>query len=834
MRLYTILFILISSLCNAQVSFHNSLGIGSRKLYGYFNVPDDAITDGTTLTITDGVNPGTLDIEYVDGSFEIVGGKLHVNSQTSGVWGDCYTESAKLFTNYLDTFLQKINKTSVGSLNAFEFGLAFNTLLTTNREMAGGIRFSSGNNLNIAHIAQTFFTDYYYNDVNYEFKIVLGAYNSDGGLTGDKRYGFYILFRETDDPRWVLLAKLYNSYYLPANSVTTNTTLSDTRWVEFSDGANTVSIQNNALYLIDNSSTLGDQTKARTTAYTMGDDFLLRHTLKIIQVNNTSQFDSDGNGTANIGSGDVGDATLSEVGVSFPIVHGDLSIRAQIWFQKAMDYGTSGKIEVWTVVDDAPDFIFNRLYAGTDVPINSTFTFEIEYHLDPGNTYYLCDMRIGGVTLFSNQQVGMNSNYGGNNSISYQVKGTAANPVEVEVHKVEVIPLPNMRYLFSTFQGAGDIDDIEIKSGIVPVTENYSSSSVSGSTTFEHSVNCLIDMYVDTYSITDFMRFAVRYVDVSNYYFVDVTSAGAVTLGVRTGGSNTTLGTSSVNAKNGTRLQLKVIDNTAEVWVDNRLGLKYYFVTNNPTEQTFNFIQIPGDCAIDNIVSEEVADVETEASSGAITYIETQAFPADAGSNASTNIPVPIPTTIATGDLMVLTLSERGGTPTFSVTGVANQTWTLAKTFDNSQAAIYYATYNGSFSGATTIDGTCSTAVCTSGVLQVFRPSTASTWVLDYTPGDVLTPSSLTHIVPPRKVSNSETITLAIWITSASRTFTSLTGSGWAQAGIARYRNTAAGDRTLSFAYKACDTYGSVGPVGQTASGTAAPFSACLVTFKQQ
>lgn len=812
--------------------FINPFLTRSGKLLGLFNVANTAISDGTVMGSSYGVKPGSLTVETTDGSMEIESGKLKVNPQSTPVWGECVVHSEKIFSRYLDAIFITIEKISTGQL---QFGASFRDVANDGLEFACGLLYGSGNRIQMSYLSK--YTDLvpYYNDLEYQYKIVLGCYNIDGGITGDRRYGFMVLQKDEIDTRWRAIYKMLNATYLPTDSVTTNGTLSETRWIDEST-INVVDIVGGKLHLLDDDATLTSQTRTYTRFYPINDDFIIRHRMNLNQLNDTSQWNPSDLSQITAFAGSTGDSQFNQVGVSFPIEHKILTLRVQLWFQKAQDYGTSGNLEMWKVSDNGSgDFLFDRIWIGSVVPVGSDFEFQVEYHLDPGNTYYIVSVRVGATTIVSNEQIGMASNVYGPNSFAFQVKGRAgATAAELTAGKIEFHALFPFRFLFSNLGSTALLDDIQVKPNGIPLPVTFSSSSVSGATTFEHAINCIIDLQVGTHSVTDYLRFAFRYVDTNNYYFINVSTTQVITLQQRVAGVDTVLQTGTVVAKNETRLQVFIKDNQALVFSDNQSTLRHFFVTLNPTEQTFNFIQIPGDCVIDNLISEEMEPPLSVLSSGGTTFIETQAVPVDAGSNATNTMPVAVPTTVVTGDLIFVIVGERGGTPTFGVGAAANQTWNTAKICDNTQAQIFCCQYNGSFAGATTIDFTCSTNVCTSALLHVFRPPTVGTWVLDYTPSDIFTVSSLSPAIASRPVSGGETITIAVWITSSSRTFSALTGTGWSQSGmVTRFRNTAAGDRTYTFAYYAGSGAGDPGPVQQLASGTAAQFAAIMLTFRQ-
>jgi len=660
---------------------------------------------------------------------------------------------------------------------------------------------------------------------------VLGAYDEDGDLTGDLRFGYYVYIRETSD-RWRLLAKIWASHYVP----TTNLGAAATTWEDFPPSGGTLapSIVGGFIRMYDNITTLNQQVRIRTLKYILGDDQKIKWTVVFDQLNTSAQWNPSNLSVVDIDGDEVGDDFISEAGISFPIVHPVYDVRAQIWFQESQSYDgvTNFDFELWKVVDaGGANFQFIRIWTGTGVTYGVPLDFEVEYHFNSSHTAYDCNMFINGVQVVTNESVGMSNDTGGNGSVVVQGKGTATNPIDGTLRKCKQTIIPNHRFMFSNYSADSEISEIKIVNETLSITTNYSGTPTEG-TTFEHSINCFIDLMVDVYSATEALIYAFRYVDSSNYYFVNVSTAGVITLNRKLAGVDTVINTSALNAKNSTRLQLRVADDVATLFIDNTIGFQRTGIVSFPTEQTFNFINVPADGTIRNMVVEKIND-PNPAVAGAITLGTVTATPADNSSRSTQTIPIPVPT-VSTGGLIVLVAGDRTGTPTFSISAAANQTWIEVREFTSTVGVLYYCVYNGSFAGATTIDVLMSgSGLCTSGFAFPFEPpSPGGTWEVDSEPIDFLTPSGLVHNLPGMEVSDYETVSLAMWLVGSARTWGSLTGSGWAVAGSAQYRNTASNDRTYTFAYKACGGRGNTGVVGKTVSGADTATAAMIATFR--
>lgn len=210
----------------------------------------------------------------------------------------------------------------------------------------------------------------------------------------------------------------------------------------------------------------------------------------------------------------------------------------------------------------------------------------------------------------------------------------------------------------------------------------------------------------------------------------------------------------------------------------------------------------------------------------AITLFGTASNPADNGSaNEPVTLAVTPPGSMTTGDLVVMYAFVRnsGTNPAISATG--GQSWTaIAEGGGNSQfLSVFWCTYNGTWSAdPSVIFGGISATQPTTVVMHVYRQSTADrAWGVDLavSSANFAAPSSpFTVTVPSRDTTATDTVAIAIWGVPDVLTFGSISGTGWAVAGGAQYRNTAGGDQSESYAYRVLTAAGATGDVSQNMS----------------
>lgn len=214
-----------------------------------------------------------------------------------------------------------------------------------------------------------------------------------------------------------------------------------------------------------------------------------------------------------------------------------------------------------------------------------------------------------------------------------------------------------------------------------------------------------------------------------------------------------------------------------------------------------------------------------------ITFVEITALPAHSGSNATNSIAIPIPSGAVDGDLLFVVAGDRAAS-TYSMTGAANQTWTRINPTITS-GVIFWCRFNGNWSGATTIDINSTSATCTSGFCQVFRPTVStSTWSVDVTLTEALTASSTTHTIAGITVADQNAVSIAFFITGSGPSFTNF-GPLWSiPAGNEQFRNQSGSDRTYAFGYKITTRTANTLFIGKISSSALATAS-FILSFKQ-
>lgn len=211
------------------------------------------------------------------------------------------------------------------------------------------------------------------------------------------------------------------------------------------------------------------------------------------------------------------------------------------------------------------------------------------------------------------------------------------------------------------------------------------------------------------------------------------------------------------------------------------------------------------------------------------TYFGAASVPADNGSQAEPGtLTITPPGSMASGDL-VLVFCDVGnpqGADVWSVNNDGGQSWT--RDLNNQSiisgvqgVAVYRCTFDGTWDAnpAFAVAGTGGNNHA-SAVMLVYRPPSGYTggWSVDTTPAATSynAPSTpFTVTVTGQTPSHNQSATVACWKANDDNTWGSLSGSGWAVAGDAQYRNTAAGDISLSFAHYLHDTAAATGNVSK-------------------
>lgn len=198
------------------------------------------------------------------------------------------------------------------------------------------------------------------------------------------------------------------------------------------------------------------------------------------------------------------------------------------------------------------------------------------------------------------------------------------------------------------------------------------------------------------------------------------------------------------------------------------------------------------------------------------TFHGVTSVPADNGTNATTTITLTPPASMVTGDLVVVTLTQRG-TATFSVGVTGGQTWTsIGRDVGTTNVALetYWARYNGTWAANPRFDFSAGTN--TTAVMIVFRPDdNTKVWATEQiatnnTVGGTVSISNVNTTFAPN-------VTFASWSSADDNTWGSLTGTGWVKTSLsAQYRNLAGSDASSTFAYQFQSTPAATNQVSQT------------------
>ena len=188
-----------------------------------------------------------------------------------------------------------------------------------------------------------------------------------------------------------------------------------------------------------------------------------------------------------------------------------------------------------------------------------------------------------------------------------------------------------------------------------------------------------------------------------------------------------------------------------------------------------------------------------------------------AATNATTTITLTPPSSMLSGDLVIVYLQQRG-TATFSVGVTGGQTWTaIGRNVGTANVAndTYWATYNGTWGANPRFDFSAGTN--TTAVMLVFRPDTATNvWAEEFDQSQNAA-AAATITVTGYEPLNNNNVTVASWMTADDNTWGTLTGTGWSKTGLsAQYRNVAGNDASATFAYITQTTAAVIPNVSQT------------------
>lgn len=198
------------------------------------------------------------------------------------------------------------------------------------------------------------------------------------------------------------------------------------------------------------------------------------------------------------------------------------------------------------------------------------------------------------------------------------------------------------------------------------------------------------------------------------------------------------------------------------------------------------------------------------------TFFGVTSVPADNGTNATTSITLTPPASMVTGDLVVVTLTQRG-TATFSVGVDAGQTWTsIGRNIGTANVALetFWARYNGTWSTNPRFDFSAGTN--TTAVMIVFRPdNNTKVWATELI--STVNTTGPTVLIDGVTTTQAPNVTLANWNTADDNTWGTLTGTGWVNTSLsAQYRNLAGTDASSAFAYRFQSTSGATNNVSLT------------------
>jgi hypothetical protein len=200
-------------------------------------------------------------------------------------------------------------------------------------------------------------------------------------------------------------------------------------------------------------------------------------------------------------------------------------------------------------------------------------------------------------------------------------------------------------------------------------------------------------------------------------------------------------------------------------------------------------------------------------------FFGATSVPVDGASatNATTTITLTPPTSMLTGDLVIVYLQQRG-TATFSVGITGGQTWnSIGRNVGTANVAndVYWARYNGTWSANPRFDFSAGTN--TTAVMLVFRPDDAAKdWAFENVQSQNAS-AAATITVTGYETFNDSTVTVASWMTADDNTWGTLTGTGWSKTSLsAQYRNTAGTDASATFAYNTQSASAVLPSVSQT------------------
>lgn len=221
----------------------------------------------------------------------------------------------------------------------------------------------------------------------------------------------------------------------------------------------------------------------------------------------------------------------------------------------------------------------------------------------------------------------------------------------------------------------------------------------------------------------------------------------------------------------------------------------------------------------------------------AFTLFGSASSPADNGSaNEPTTLTITPPGSMTSGMLVLVYVFYRATSASaVSVSNAGGQSWTQLEggggdTGSNSMnSSLHWCEFDGTWdaSPAFAVGALSGTVPCTA-VMLVFQGATG--WSVDVASSKVAMSAALSPTITAQDPVASGTLSVAAWMVSAANTWGSISGSGWAVAGDAQYRNTAGSDISGSFAYIYVADGTAPADVTQTQSASTAGIK-LIVTF---
>jgi hypothetical protein len=216
-----------------------------------------------------------------------------------------------------------------------------------------------------------------------------------------------------------------------------------------------------------------------------------------------------------------------------------------------------------------------------------------------------------------------------------------------------------------------------------------------------------------------------------------------------------------------------------------------------------------------------------------ITYFGSTSNPADGGSvGNATPIAITPVTNMVLGQLCICVVQSRSGTvPTVSVSG--GQAWNLLSSFTttNITARVFWCKFNGSWSANPSFVVGTGASVSNTVVMHVFSPTVnTNSWAVDVDQVTAAIPGIAPIPITGQTTTKASTVTLAGWLVDVSETWSSLSGTGWIESGLAQYRNVFGNDHTSTYAHKIQTAAGATGTVTKTKVSGATGIS-FIVTF---